>query len=106
MTRIIKFRGKTEGGEWIKGNLVCYREDGTIDIKRRLGCMCCPMIYWKRRAVEFRQHPVMVRAYCRANGNRSAREIRQRMEADKPKLIEGLQRIQRAFEIARNRRRN
>lgn len=43
-----------------------YREDGTIDIKRRLGCMCCPMIYWKRRAVEFRQHPVMVRAYCRA----------------------------------------
>lgn len=41
-----------------------YREDGTIDIKRRLGCMCCPMIYWKRRVVEFRQHPVMVRAYC------------------------------------------
>ena len=43
-----------------------YREDGTIDPKRRLGCMCCPMIYWKRRVVEFRQHPVMVRAYCRA----------------------------------------
>jgi len=40
----------------------------------------------------------------RADGNRSAREIRQRMEADKPKLIEGLQRIQRAFETARNRR--
>ena len=42
----------------------------------------------------------------RADGNRSAREIKQRMEAAKPKLIEGLQRIQRAFEIARNRRRN
>ena len=40
----------------------------------------------------------------RADGNRSARRIRQRMEADKPKLIEGLQRIQRAFETARNRR--
>lgn len=39
----------------------------------------------------------------RADGNRSAREIRQRMEADKPKLIEGLQRILRAFEMARNR---
>ena len=40
----------------------------------------------------------------RADGNRSAREIRQRMEADKPKLIEGLQRIQRAFELAKKRR--
>ena len=40
----------------------------------------------------------------RADGNRYAREIRQRMEADKPKLIEGLQRIQRAFETVRNRR--
>lgn len=32
MTRIIKFRGKTEGGEWIKGNLVCYREDDGEDV--------------------------------------------------------------------------
>jgi uncharacterized phage protein (TIGR01671 family) len=30
--RIIKFRGKTEGGEWIKGNLVCYREDDGEDV--------------------------------------------------------------------------
>ena len=43
-----------------------YREDGTIDIKRRLGCMCCPMIYWKRRCNEFRQHPKMITAYIRA----------------------------------------
>lgn len=45
---------------------IYYRDDGTIDIKRRLGCMCCPMKYWKGRVVEFRQHPVMIRAYCRA----------------------------------------
>ena len=32
MTRIIKFRGKTEDGEWIKGNLVCYREDDGEDV--------------------------------------------------------------------------
>lgn len=43
-----------------------YREDGTIDIKRRLGCMCCPLKYYKSRVEEFRQHPVMVHAYCRA----------------------------------------
>lgn len=43
-----------------------YRKDGSVDVKRRLGCMCCPMIYWKRRCVEFRQHPKMVRSYCRA----------------------------------------
>lgn len=43
-----------------------YREDGSIDIKRRLGCMCCPMIYWKRRVKEFRKYPGMVRAYLRA----------------------------------------
>ena len=32
MTRIIKFRGKTEGGEWIKGNLAFYREDDGEDV--------------------------------------------------------------------------
>jgi len=32
MSRIIKFRGKTDSGEWIKGNLVCYREDDGEDV--------------------------------------------------------------------------
>ena len=40
----------------------------------------------------------------RADGNRAAKNVRQRMEADKPKLIEGLQRIQRAFELAKKHR--
>jgi len=43
-----------------------YREDGTIDPKRRLGCMCCPLQYYKKRIQSFRQYPGMVRAYCRA----------------------------------------
>lgn len=32
MSRIIKFRGKYESGEWIKGNLVCYQEDDGEDV--------------------------------------------------------------------------
>lgn len=43
-----------------------YREDGTIDPKRRLGCMCCPLAYYKKRLDYFRRYPGMVRAYCRA----------------------------------------
>lgn len=40
----------------------------------------------------------------RAEGNSTAKKVRERLEADKPKLIEGLQRIQRAFELAKKRR--
>ena len=43
-----------------------YRADGTIDPKRRLGCMCCPLAYYKKRIRQFQQYPKMVRAYCRA----------------------------------------
>lgn len=43
-----------------------YREDGTIDPKRRLGCMCCPLAYYKKRIDQFKKYPGMVRAYCRA----------------------------------------
>ena len=43
-----------------------YREDGTIDPKRRVGCMCCPLAYYKKRLDYFRRYPGMVRAYCRA----------------------------------------
>lgn len=43
-----------------------YREDGTIDAKRRLGCMCCPLAYYEKRIDYFRRFPGMVRAYCRA----------------------------------------
>lgn len=43
-----------------------YREDGTIDPKRRLGCMCCPLKSQKKRIEDFMEHPNMVKAYIRA----------------------------------------
>ena len=50
----------------IKVHPLYYREDGTIDPERRLGCMCCPLAYYKKRLDYFRSYPKMVRAYCRA----------------------------------------
>ena len=50
----------------IKIHPLYYREDGTIDPKRRLGCMCCPLSYYKKRLEYFRRFPGMVKAYCRA----------------------------------------
>ena len=50
----------------IKLHPLYYREDGTIDPKRRLGCMCCPLAYYKKRIVYFEQYPNMVKAYIRA----------------------------------------
>lgn len=43
-----------------------FREDGTIDPKRRLGCMCCPLASTKNRLAQFRERPGMVKAYIRA----------------------------------------
>ena len=43
-----------------------YRKDGSIDPTRRLGCMCCPLAYYKKRIDYFKQYPKMVKAYCRA----------------------------------------
>lgn len=43
-----------------------YREDGTIDPKRRLGCMCCPMMYYRKRRDSFKVMPGMVKGYLRA----------------------------------------
>lgn len=50
----------------IKVHPLYYREDGTIDPKRRLGCMCCPLAYYKKRIEYFKRYPNMVKAYCRA----------------------------------------
>lgn len=49
----------------IKLHPLYYREDGSIDITKRLGCMCCPLKYYKKRLQEFKQHPGMVRALLR-----------------------------------------
>lgn len=49
----------------IKLHQLYYREDGTIDISRRLGCMCCPLMSKRRRIESFMQHPKMLRQYVR-----------------------------------------
>ena len=50
----------------IKIHPLYFREDGTIDPKRRLGCMCCPLASTKKRLEQFKEHPKMVKAYIRA----------------------------------------
>ena len=50
----------------IKIHPLYFREDGTIDPKRRLGCMCCPLASVKHRVAQFKEHPGMVKAYVRA----------------------------------------
>lgn len=49
----------------IKLHPLYYREDGSIDLAKRLGCMCCPLAYYKKRLHEFKQYPGMVKAYIR-----------------------------------------
>ena len=49
----------------IKLHPLYYREDGSIDITKRLGCMCCPLQYYKKRLQEFKKYPGMVKAYLR-----------------------------------------
>ena len=49
----------------IKLHPLYYREDGSIDITKRLGCMCCPLAYYKKRLEQFKQYPGMVKAYLR-----------------------------------------
>ena len=50
----------------IKIHPLYFREDGTIDPKRRLGCMCCPLASNKKRIEAFKERPGMVKAYIRA----------------------------------------
>ncbi len=49
----------------IKLHPLYYREDGSIDIAKRLGCMCCPLKYFKKRLQDFKQYPGMVKGYLR-----------------------------------------
>ena len=49
----------------IKLHPLYYSEDGSIDITKRLGCMCCPLMYYKKRLEAFSQYPGMVKAYLR-----------------------------------------
>lgn len=50
----------------IKIHPLYFREDGSIDPKRRLGCMCCTLQSKRQRIEAFKQYPNMVKAYLRA----------------------------------------
>lgn len=47
----------------IKLHPLYYSEGGHIDLAKRLGCMCCPLMYYKKRLQQFKQWPGMVKAY-------------------------------------------
>lgn len=53
----------------IKVAAVYYDEAGVFHPERRLGCMCCPLASRRKRILEFKQYPNMIKAYCRA-GNK------------------------------------
>ena len=55
----VRYRG-------IKCHPLYYDEQGNFHVERRLGCMCCPLVYRKNRIADFKQHPNMVKAYIRA----------------------------------------
>lgn len=52
----------------IKLHPLYYREDGSVDVSKRLGCMCCPLASSKQRLQEFKDHPNMVKLYVRGGG--------------------------------------
>lgn len=49
----------------IKCHPLYYDENGVFHVERRLGCMCCPLIYRKKRIEEFKKYPRMLRFYVR-----------------------------------------
>lgn len=45
-----------------------YDEQGNIDMDKRLGCMCCPMASHRKRLLEFKKYPNMVKLYVHRGG--------------------------------------
>lgn len=52
--------------EGIRCHPLYYDADGVFHPERRVGCLCCPLAYYKHRINEFKRYPGMVRAYIRA----------------------------------------
>lgn len=50
----------------IKCHPLYYDEQGCFHVERRLGCVGCPLAYYKHRIAEFKQVPGMVRLYVHA----------------------------------------
>lgn len=53
-------------GEGIQCHRLYYDEWGCFHPERRVGCMCCPLAYYKLRLSEFQRYPGMVRCYIKA----------------------------------------
>lgn len=49
----------------IKLHPLYYKADGSVDVDKRLGCMCCPLASHNQRLEEFKEHPNMVKLYVR-----------------------------------------
>lgn len=52
----------------IKLHPLYYKDDGSIDVSKRLGCMCCCLQSHKQRIESFKQYPNMVKLYVRGGG--------------------------------------
>ena len=50
----------------IKIHPLYYREDGTIDGSRRLGCIGCPLSSYHKRLAQLKEHPAFTRALIRS----------------------------------------
>lgn len=48
---------------------IYYKEDGSMDLTRRVGCMCCPALDRKKRIDMFKKYPQMVVLWIR-NGKK------------------------------------
>ena len=49
----------------IKCHPLYYDENGKFHVERRLGCMGCPLASRRKRLLEFKEHPNMVKLYIR-----------------------------------------
>jgi len=49
----------------IQCHALYYDDQGNFHAERRLGCMCCPLASRRKRIMEFKEHPNMVKMYCR-----------------------------------------
>lgn len=50
----------------IKCHPLYYDADGSFHVERRLGCIGCPLAYYKKRIEEFKQYPRMVVLWLKA----------------------------------------
>ena len=51
--------------EGIRLHDLYYRDDGTVDIRRRLGCIGCPLASRQNRVKEFQRYPLFLKQWVR-----------------------------------------